>query len=60
MLTSNTPVTILPAYRDPGDEAYSWITTADEDGGRVTISPIDHPFTIKPVYVVRVEWLAIA
>lgn len=60
MLAANTPVTILPDYRDPGDDSYTWVTTADEDGGRVTITPINHPLSIKPVYVVRADWLTVA
>ena len=58
MIRANTPVRILPAYQDAGDDAYRWVTTADEDGGRVTITPANHPMAIPLVYVVRTDWIA--
>lgn len=50
-------VEILPAYRDEGDSNYTWIAVDDEEKGRVSISPVDIPLGMPPVYVVPVSQL---
>lgn len=46
-------IEILPEFRDPGDEAFDWIVIADEEKGRVDITPINHSMAIKPVYTLQ-------
>lgn len=51
-------VKIKPEYQDEGDSNYAWHAVDDEDKGRVTISPKDHPMKIKPTYVMRSDWVS--
>lgn len=51
------PVEILPEFRDPGDEEFDWVVVGNEDKGRVDISPLNHPLTLKPVYTVATHQL---
>lgn len=46
-------VRIKPEYQDDGDDKYTWHAVDDEDKGRVTVSPKDHPMSIKPTYVLQ-------
>jgi hypothetical protein len=46
-------VRIKPEWQDKGDDAFTWMATEDEAGGRVSICPIDIGLTIKPIQ--RVE-----
>lgn len=46
-------IEILPEYQDKGDGDFTWVVIEDEEKGRVTVSPIDSPLTIKPTYVMR-------
>ncbi len=50
-------VEILPAYRDPGDESFTWRVVAAEEKGRVDISPVEVGLHILPRYVVDVDWI---
>lgn len=50
-------VEILKDYQDEGDDEFTWVAVDDEDKGRVTVSPINSTLTIKPTYVVNVEWV---
>lgn len=55
MIRKGDIVDVLPEYRDPGDERYTWIAIADEEKGRIDIEPADHPMAIKPIYTLRVD-----
>ena len=44
-------IEILPEFRDPGDENFSWIVVGDEEKGRVDISP-EMELALRPTYVV--------
>lgn len=50
-------VEILAEFRDPGDEEFDWVVVGSEDKGRIDISPINHPLTLKPVYTVATHQL---
>ena len=50
-------VEILTEFRDPGDEEYDWVVVGNEDKGRVDISPVNHPLTLKPTYTVAAKQL---
>lgn len=50
-------VKILPVFQDVGDDEFTWVVVADEEKGRVDISAIDSPLTIKPVHIVQTEWI---
>ena len=50
-------VKILPEFQDEGDDEFTWIVVNDEEKGRVDISAIDSPLTIKPIHTVQIEWL---
>lgn len=56
-LKANDLVKILPEFQDKGDDKYTWMVISDESLGQVDISPIDHPFMIKPVYLVQSSWI---
>ena len=50
-------VKILPAFQDSGDDEFTWVVVTDEEKGRVDISAIDSPLTIKPVHIVQTDWI---
>ena len=50
-------VEILKEYQDEGDEELNWMAIDDEEKGRVTVMPINSTLSIKPTYVMKVEWL---
>jgi hypothetical protein len=50
-------VEILKEYQDEGDEELNWMAIDDEEKGRVTVMPINSTLSIKPTYVMNVEWL---
>jgi hypothetical protein len=50
-------VKILPAFQDAGDDEFTWVVVADEEKGRVDISTVDSPLTIKPVHIVQTDWI---
>lgn len=41
-------VNILPAFRDPGDEKFTWVAADDEEKGRVSITPLGTGLAIAP------------
>ncbi len=41
MLKKGDRISILPEYRDKGDELYIWVVTGDEEKGRVDISVLN-------------------
>lgn len=47
-------VSILPEFRDKGDDQFTWMVMADEEKGRVDICPVNSSLLIKPVYTLRV------
>lgn len=53
-------VRIRPAFQDDGDNEFTWVVLNDEEKGRVDISAIDSPLTIKPVHTVQTEWIELA
>jgi hypothetical protein len=50
-------VKIRPEFQDDGDHEFTWVVLADEEKGRVDISAIDSPLSIKPIHTLKVEWL---
>lgn len=50
-------VEILPEFQDLGDDEYVWVVVDDESKGRVSISAENSQLKIKPVHVVRAEWI---
>ena len=52
-------VEILKAYQDEGDDELIWVAIDSEEKGRVTVMPINSTLTIKPTYVMNVEWLKV-
>jgi len=52
MILAGQTVKIKPECQDNGDDKYTWIAMDNEEKGRVTICPINHPMTIKPTFVV--------
>jgi imidazole glycerol phosphate synthase subunit HisF len=52
-------VEILKAYQDEGDDELIWVAIDSEEKGRVTVMPINSSLTIKPTYVMNVEWLKV-
>lgn len=55
MLNRGDTVRILPQYQDPGDDEFTWIVVADEEKGRVDVSPVSIPMKVKPVYTLEVK-----
>jgi hypothetical protein len=53
-------VRILPEFQDAGDDEFTWVVVTDEEKGRVDISAIDSPLTIKPVHIVQKDWIQLA
>jgi hypothetical protein len=53
-------VKIRPEFQDDGDSEFTWVVLNDEEKGRVDISAIDSPLTIKPVHTVQTEWIELA
>ena len=52
-------VEILKEYQDNGDEELIWVAIDTEEKGRVTVMPINSTLSIKPTYVMKVEWLKV-
>jgi imidazole glycerol phosphate synthase subunit HisF len=50
-------VEILKQYQDKGDEDLIWVAIDSEEKGRVTVMPTNSTLSIKPTYVMNVEWL---
>ncbi len=50
-------VRILPEFQDAGDDEFTWVVVSDEEKGRLDISAIDSPLTIKPVHIVQTDWI---
>ena len=50
-------VKIRSEFQDDGDDKFTWVVLNDEEKGRVDISAIDSPLTIKPVHTVQTEWI---
>jgi imidazole glycerol phosphate synthase subunit HisF len=50
-------VEILKAYQDEGDDELIWMAIDDEEKERVTVMPVNSTLSIKPTYVMKVEWL---
>lgn len=57
MFCKGDQVEILEAYRDAGDEDFTWVAASDEQKGRLDICPIDIEMSIKPRYTVEVNWV---
>lgn len=56
-------IRILPAFRDAGDDRFTWSAVDDEEKGRVSISPDGTGLTIAPIQTVAaymVERLPVA
>lgn len=57
MIHKGDTVEILPAFRDPGDESFTWMALTDEEKGRVDIQPVDIGMNIRPIYTLRSDQL---
>lgn len=53
MIRKGDIVEILSAFRDPGDQEFTWVALSDEEKGRVDIQPVDIGMRIRPVYPLR-------
>lgn len=42
MLKKGDRISILPEYRNEGEECYIWAVVSDEEKGRVDISPLNY------------------
>ena len=58
-IKSGDVVEILREYQDDGDDEKIWVAVDDEEKGRVTVMPINSTLSIKPTYVMNVDWLKI-
>ena len=54
-----TIVKIKPEYQDAGDNSIIWITTDIAEKNRVTIIASNSTLSIKPTYVVWLDWIEI-
>ena len=52
-------VFILPEFQDEGDGEFVWQVVADEEKGRVDITPVSIKFELKPRYTVKADWIVI-
>jgi hypothetical protein len=52
-------VLILPEFQDEGDGELIWQVVADEEKGRVDISPVSIKLQLKPRYTVKAEWITL-
>lgn len=52
-------VELLPAYRDLGDDEFTWVVVEVEDKGRLVISPVGTGMKLAPRYPVEREWLRV-
>jgi hypothetical protein len=50
-------VKILPEFQDSGDDEFTWVVVTDEEKGRVDISAVNSPLTVKPVHIVQTDWI---
>ena len=59
MIRKGQPVTIHPAWRDPGDENVQFVALEDEDGGRVLIGALGVLSRFTPSQVVTTDMLEV-
>lgn len=57
MITKGQTVQIKPEWQDPGDSEFVWIALEDEDGGRVSIQPLNTGLTFPPISRVNTSML---
>lgn len=57
MFNREDRVEILDGYKDPGDDEFVWIVQGDEEKGRLDIVLVNIGMVLKPVYVVKVDWI---
>ena len=57
MIRKGQPVTIHPAWRDPGDENVQFVALEDEDGGCVLIGALGVLSRFTPSQVVTTDML---
>ena len=50
-------VKIRPEFQDDGDDEFTWVVLNDEEKGRVDISAINSPLSIKPTHTVQTDWI---
>ncbi|PJA32525.1 MAG: hypothetical protein CO187_03550 [Zetaproteobacteria bacterium CG_4_9_14_3_um_filter_53_7] len=60
MLKRGDRISILPQYRNPGEEQFIWVVAGDEEKGRVDISPLNSglsfiPIETVPAYMVKAK-----
>lgn len=57
MFKKGDVVEILPEFQDKGDDEFTWVVLADEEKGRVDISPVDIAMHLKPIHTVQTAWI---
>lgn len=60
MLKKGDRISILPEYRNKGEERFIWVVSGDEEKGRVDISPLNTglsfiPIETVPTYMVKAK-----
>jgi len=55
MLIKGDRISILPEYRNKGEEAYIWVVVGDEEKGRVDIGVLNSRLTFPPIETVPVH-----
>ncbi len=50
-------VKIRPEFQDDGDDDFVWVVLSDEEKGRVDISAVNSLLAIKPIHIVKTEWI---
>ena len=59
MVRKGDIVEIKKPYQDAGDDKLTWMAVDDEEKGKVMLVPIDSTLSIKPTYVLNVQWLRV-
>jgi len=58
MLKRGDRISILPEYRNKGEECYIWAVVGDEEKGRVDISPLNTRLPFIPIETVSTYMVA--
>ena len=58
MLKRGDRISILPEYRNKGEECFVWAVVGDEEKGRVDISPLNTGLSFIPIETVPAYMVA--
>jgi hypothetical protein len=59
MIRKGDIITILPQFRDAGDESFTWVARNDEENGRVDISALElSHLPLWPMQTVTIDMLS--